>query len=456
MKKFLHIFIFLSLFYSCSEKELQHNDISDESGVIIELSDKEFASIAFDSPEELSENAAKDIILNFIESEQKGLPTKTSFIPSISLIGKEILKMDNAHISTKTSADENTDLQSSVYEFKIHNGINEGFALVSGDERSPALIAYVPISDEATYSECVGAQIMLECAKASHLSDIAYIESLKDTLRNKTYARISQELNIPVENLTYESIKNRIRITDDIVTRTNPVTTPPTRIYSFTYPLITTKWDQGAPYNSTHPDIVINKKTGTKGKPYAGCVPVAIAQVFAYCEVSTFRAQGTAVDWRTLKASPTISTTAPLSTRDMIGNLMLEIFQKVGGTYNYDNDGVHNGTGAVYTKYVPYIQKIISTGKRQDYNWTVVQNSLTALEPVIIRGQGHCWILDGYAVCKKSGSAGKSQYDTYVTTNFGWGGHHDGYYKLNDDYSADFLGTYNTTKLMIIPNCKRK
>ena len=87
---------------------------------------------------------------------------------------------------------------------------------------------------------------------------------------------------------------------------------------------------------------------------------------------------------------------------------------------------------------------------------TVVQNSLTALEPVIIRGQGHCWILDGYAVCKKSGSAGKSQYDTYVTTNFGWGGHHDGYYKLNDDYSADFLGTYNTTKLMIIPNCKRK
>lgn len=273
---------------------------------------------------------------------------------------------------------------------------------MSGDERSPALIAYIPKFDETAYSECAGAQIMLELAKTSHLSDIIFIESLKDSLRDKTYAKISNKLKIPVENLSYELIKDKIQIAGEANTRVSPVTTPPTRIYSFVYPLITTKWDQHAPYNSRHPDIVLDKNTGKMGKPYAGCVEVAIAQVFAYCEVPTFRAQGPAVDWRILKASPHIYTTDPLATRNMIGNLMLEIFQQTGGYYAWNDAGIHSGTHTPESKFRPYIQRFISTGSKQAYNWTAVQNSLTALEPVIIWGAEHCWILDGYAVCKKA------------------------------------------------------
>ena len=454
MKKIIYITLF-AFFASCSTNEVPNNNNWGNEGIPIEISDCEFASIAFDAPKELTEDTAKDILINFIKMEQEGYMTRARPMPSISLIEKKVLQVDNIQTTTRSSTDESNNIQSSIYEFKLNDGINEGRALVSGDERSPALIAYIPKFDETAYSECAGAQIMLELAKTSHLSDIIFIESLKDSLRDKAYAKISNKLKIPVENLSYELIKDKIQIAGEANTRVSPVTTPPTRIYSFVYPLITTKWDQHAPYNSRHPDIVLDKNTGKMGKPYAGCVEVAIAQVFAYCEVPTFRAQGPAVDWRILKASPHIYTTDPLATRNMIGNLMLEIFQQTGGYYAWNDAGIHSGTHTPESKFRPYIQRFISTGSKQAYNWTAVQNSLTALEPVIIWGAEHCWILDGYAVCKKSGSAGTSQYDTYVTANLGWGGSNDGYYKLNDIYHTDF-GSYKSTEQTILPNCKRK
>lgn len=454
MKKLIYISLF-AFFASCSTDKVPNYDISGSEEILVNLTDCEYASIAFDLPKELTEDAAKDIIVNFMESEQEASPlTRANSLPSISLIEKTVLQV-KAQAATRNSTAECSNIQSLIYEFRIKDGINEGLALVSGDERSPALIAYISKYDEEAYAECAGAQIMLELAKASHLSDIVFIESLKDTLRDKTYAKIGRELNIPVENLTYDIIKDKIQIEGEVTTRVSPVTTPPTRIYSFVYPLITTKWNQTDPYNCKHPDIIYDKNTGRKAKPYAGCVEVAIAQIFAYCEVPTFRAQGPAVDWRLLKANPKIHPTDPLYTRNMVGNLMLEIFQQAGGYYAWSDAGIHSGTPTPESKFRPYIQRIISTGSKQAYNWTAVQNSLTALEPVVIWGANHCWILDGYAVCKKSVSAGTSQYDTYVTANLGWGGSNDGYYKLNDTFHTEF-GSYKSSEQVILPNCKRK
>lgn len=455
MKKLLYFLLIQVFFISCSKDNISLTYDPGKSDDLIELSDLEYASIAFDSPEELTEDMAKSILVNFIESEQDGHSfTRTSTLPSINLIKKRVLQADES-IMTKTSAAKKDVVRTSIYEFEICDGENQGLALVSADERSPALIAYIPKFDESTFS-ISGAHIMFENAQASHLSDIAFIESLKDSLREKTYSKISKKLNIPVKQLSYELIKDKIHIDGEVITRALPISNPPTRIYSFVYPLITTKWDQNAPYNSRHPDIVTNKITGAQGKPFAGCVEVAIAQVFAYCEVTAFRAQGPAVDWRVLKANPKISTNDPLNTRNMVGNLMLEIFQQAGGYYAWNNVGIHSGTPTPASKFVPYIQRIISTANQQAYNWTSVQNSLTALQPVIIWGAEHCWILDGYAVCKKSGSVGTSQYDTYVTANLGWGGSNDGYYKLNDNYHTNFIDSYDSTKQTILPFCKRK
>lgn len=456
MKKLLYILPILILFVSCGKDETSVNRDEEELDSRIELSDKEFASIAFDSPEELTEDMAKNILINFIKSERNGSLTRASSMPSISLRGKKVLQAANVYSKTRSSTAENNIIQSSIYEFKISDGINEGLAIVSGDERSPALIAYIPKFDEIAYYECVGAQIMLKHANASHLSDIVYIEKLKDSLRSKTYVKISEKLNIPVENLTFEIIKDKIQIAGEVTTRGYPVTTPPTRIYSFVYPLITTKWDQNAPYNSKYPDIVLDKNTGAKGKPYAGCVPLSIAQVFVYLEVPGYKALGQTINWKILKATGKILATAPQATQDMVGNLLYEVGKNTGVDYRYSSSNIHNGTWTTFSTANSYANRIINTGASQNYNWTVVQNSLTAMEPVLIQGQGHGWILDGYAVCKKSGTAGTSQYDTYVTTNFGWNGSWDGYYKLNDDYSVDFFGSYQTSQLMIVPNCRRK
>lgn len=458
MKRLLYIFLIVLLLSSCKKNDVKsgHNDMNGHDSFIY-LTDKEFASIAFDSPEELTADSAKNILIRFIESEQNHhLSTKSESVSTINLIERQTIGIGKTNLSTKFSDLKKDSISTSFYIFEINNGQDKGMAIVSGDERSPALIAYIPRYDETLLSVS-GAGIMIENAKASHLSDILYIETLKDSLRESTYAKISKTLNIPVQSLSYDTIKDRIRVIDgENFTKSSPITNPPSRVYSFVYPLIYTKWNQTAPYNCKHPDIVIDKNNGDTGKPYAGCVEVAVAQVFAYCEVPTFRAQGPAVNWMLLKEKPKITTADPLATQNMIGNLMLEIFQKAGGYYSWDENGIHDGTPTPSTKFVPYIKSIISTGAQQTYNWTIVQNSLTALQPVIIWGDEHCWILDGYAVCKKVGSAGSSRYDTYVTANLGWGGTNDGYYKLNDSFHTDFNGIYNTTEQKILPYCKLK
>lgn len=149
MKRLLCISLVIVFVASCGKEGMPVNNNTDDSGIVIELSDLEFASIAFDSPEELSEDAAKDILRTFIKAERQGSLTRASFMPSISLIEKKVIRTDDESI-TRSSNSEKDFIQTSIYEFKISAGGRDGIALVSGDERSPALIAYVPEYDEST------------------------------------------------------------------------------------------------------------------------------------------------------------------------------------------------------------------------------------------------------------------------------------------------------------------
>ena len=85
---------------SCGKEGMPVNNNTDDSGIVIELSDLEFASIAFDSPEELSEDAAKDILRTFIKAERQGSLTRASFMPSISLIEKKVIRTDDESITS--------------------------------------------------------------------------------------------------------------------------------------------------------------------------------------------------------------------------------------------------------------------------------------------------------------------------------------------------------------------
>lgn len=77
-----------------------------------------------------------------------------------------------------------------IYEVKLNGNSNEGYALVSGDERVPAVIAYV---DKGTINDTIvnkGAALMIREAKNALLEKVNEIESIKDSLRSATLDKI--------------------------------------------------------------------------------------------------------------------------------------------------------------------------------------------------------------------------------------------------------------------------
>lgn len=446
-KSALALFIVFTSMLSCVKSEIDTRDTDSPNFTNLEL-----ISVTCDPPYEISVEAAQGILDNFISNELQGKSTAQQHHPTIKYSSAETFDMKcHKIIDTRSSIDSDT--LTKIYRFELTTGSETGFALVSADKRAPSIITYIPHTSETIIPE--EAEIMLDIAIQSHISDIIRVEQIKDSLREPTYQKISKHLNLPIDRISSKDINKIIEEHTKIPTRSRAITEPPTRQYSFVLPLIYTKWNQYSPYNMKHPDILFNQTAGTYSKPNAGCAPVAIAQIFAYCEVPMFRAQGIMVDWDLLTKTPKIDKDS-IAAAETVGNLMYEIFEKIEAEYMYGENGIHSGTAAYPNKFIPYIQETISTGEDQEYDWDIIKESLTSLEPVIIYGQSHCWILDGYAICEKqAGIFETGEYDIYLTANFGWGGIRDGYYKIDGfTHSANFYDKYYSSELRIIPNCK--
>lgn len=199
-------------------------------------------------------------------------------------------------------------------------------------------------------------------------------------------------------------------------------------------PLISTKWDQGAPFNRYTPSY-------SSGNAPAGCVATAMAQVMKYYNYPA-NGHGTiggwyfapedidlsesVYDWNNM---PDIYTSGQYSENEAaaVGRLTYDAGRAVETKYGQYESAAHDThiPGAMY-KYFNYDGAI--TYKKRDYYdsqaWIgMIRESLLRGEPLIYGGtdgqDGHEFVCDGI------------DGDDYLHINWGWGGYCDGYFDMN-------------------------
>ena len=290
--------------------------------------------------------------------------------------------------------------QQPFYMFNI--GTGEGFVVVSGDDRTPAILGYAD-SGSLSPDDMPDA---LRCLLDGYAEQMEWLDGQPALPQLTPYKA--------------------------------PARTP-------IAPLTRTQWDQGAPYNSFCPEIE-DEKTVT------GCVATSMAQLMFYHQLpavstaipgysytaedkskATFThsidtLEGTTFNWAAMTLTYSNGATGPAA--DAVATLMRYCGQSINMEYGLRA----NGGSAAYNEAIPYALKTyfgydgaVRNTYRSCYSYPewvdLIYGELAARRPVILGGQstggGHAFVCDGY------------QGDDYFHINWGWGGSSDGYFRLS-------------------------
>lgn len=301
--------------------------------------------------------------------------------------------------------------------FYVFNYPDGGFAIIAGDEIAKEVLGYCETGSFAIDSIPDGLKYMLQCYK----QDILTAKMSANSEGEKTRA-----LNA-VSATSKSSISK----------------------------MITTKWNQGAPYNSKLPSL----GAGFTGD-YAfatGCTATSLAQIMNYYKfpkhgigsksysrnwtvngvkkVITFKAdfQNTTYDWDHMINSYSGSYTTTQASA--VGVLMYHVGVAINAEYGVIIQG---GTTAYHSEICPAMinyfgynknAKLVSRAFYANSEWeNMVYNELKAGHPVWYSGQspngGHAFVCDGYDASRD-----------WYHMNWGWGGYCDGYYPLTGSYA---------------------
>lgn len=217
-------------------------------------------------------------------------------------------------------------------------------------------------------------------------------------------------------------------------------------IVPFVLPLIKTKWGQGEPFNDKF-DLCPPPHSQ---RDVAGCVTIAVAQLFAYYQwpERTIGFDQHWLDWKSI-----LTRTYSDRGRNEVSILVKDIANEMDAEASC-NSGNHSTSVSSQTKIPKLCHYGYTTVGPWKYDTRKVINSLGSAKPVLIRATieengdgGHCWILDGFDqqieqyvtretwYSSKKGMFYKIVNRTSVGTdkffihcNWGWGGANDGYY----------------------------
>ena len=299
--------------------------------------------------------------------------------------------------TTKTNTEEARD----YYVFNV--GQEQGFVLVSGDDRTDPVLGY---SDEGSFCE----EQMPENLRA-WLEGYGRQMKMLGTVGDQTEAR------------------SRVRKASLLRTSISP--------------LLKTRWDQYAPYNDQCPYV-----NGTDGeRTVTGCVATALAQLMYYYQqpaqtkaaipgYTTEKlkltmptiASGTTLQWGEMLETYTGSYTNEQAAA--VATLMRLVGTAVQMNYNSYTQGgssaSSDGAPSVLSTYFGY-DVDAKMAYRNDYTYSgwldLVYGELAKGNPVFYNGQsiagGHAFICDGY------------DEEDFFHINWGWGGQSDGYYRLS-------------------------
>lgn len=197
-------------------------------------------------------------------------------------------------------------------------------------------------------------------------------------------------------------------------------------------PLLQTEWSQGCGFNDYMPSM--GGCNVPCGKAYAGCVPIAIAQVMKYHNYPS------SYNWSDMPNKYGTNSTSLL-----IKDIHIAINDI---NYNCDGTGVDKdyNIAGVFRNNFGY-----SSASQASYNVSSVTSSIANNKPVILGGgrnkgwsfiniysEGHMWVCDGFLrnkICNfaEDGTLLGSQTSLLLHMNWGWGnGYENGWYAFNN------------------------
>ena len=305
---------------------------------------------------------------------------------------------------------------SSVGYYLFNLGETDGFVIVSGDDRTTAILGY---ADSGSINE----------------------DDMPDGLRYLLQGYEEQMAHIPADAGAPVHRSSRTAIE----------------------PLIKTRWNQGSPYNYRCP-LIGDMRTVT------GCVATSFAQLMYYHKYPTDpcalipayttntqdkdrkiitldvpELHATTFKWDKMlqgyvAVNPETGRAAVVGTdeeRDAVAELMQYCGSSVEMMYGLNG----NGGSSAYNEAIPFALKTyfgydggVSHAYRKNYSYAgwvdLIYNELAANRPVILGGQaaggGHSFVCDGYDTNDHAGADGD-----YFHMNWGWGGSSDGYFLLS-------------------------
>lgn len=314
------------------------------------------------------------------------------------------MKMRQAYRVPKLKSASN---QSYFYIFNV--GTNNGFVIVSGDDRTAAILGY---TDAGSFDAS-----KINPNMKSFLD--AYVEELKQL----------DKINVlPGKHAGRKAI----------VRPKEPIS-----------PLVSIHWDQEVPYNNLCPEITDEsmKKDTYNGRFVTGCVATAMAQVMGYYQwpqgktlmpipaytskqanLNVSELPVTTFDWNNIKN--VYSRNYSQAEADAVAKLMQYCGSSVRMNYYYSSKGGSGAFGSDVPKALKTYFDYAATTKlitRYDYTadtWAdALYGELKAKRPVVLCGAspfgGHCFVVDGYAEGE------------FFHINWGWSGFQDGYYRLS-------------------------
>lgn len=293
----------------------------------------------------------------------------------------------------------------SYYVFNV--GDQQGFIVVSGDDRTPAILGYATNGtfDEATIPDNMR----------------AWLEGYE------------QQINM----LDHYPLANATAVTHDAIE-----------------PLVKSTWNQGSPYNGLCPtDLSTGQRSVT------GCLATAMAQIVNYHQypastLSTIPAYytstydfyvpaipPTAIDWQNMLDAYDGNATneqkqAVATLMQLCGAAMkMDYSSNESNAYTYD-------AFLAFRDYFGYDKSMrcMQRGCFRAAEWdALIYNELKEQRPVYFVGQslggGHAFIIDGYS------------HDGLYHVNWGWGGYCDNYFLLSilDPESNSGIGASSST-----------
>lgn len=319
-------------------------------------------------------------------------------------------KAFNPRLAYTVKSLQNNDTRDNVYVINLGN--DQGFVVVSGESNTP----------DAVLGYCDHGSFCLADAPIQ-LKDLldGYSRQIDQLRQNPSLANGPSRRNARQGSHGPRRINTSVDIGTVVVG-----------------PLLTTKWNQWAPYNNLCPVA-----TGDYSSEYgvhapSGCVPTAFAQILNYyqwphesygCLLDPATIQftgedisGHVYDWDNMVDDYSLGYNAAQA--QAVAQLMADIGKSMGTQYNRPNGSPTGWTTYQIAYNFNYEEGQQTSTQNADALMDVMKQELDELRPIPYAGyptdpdkDGHALVCDGYTT------------EDYFHFNYGWGGHYDGYYK---------------------------